>query len=278
MSKDSRKTFAFLWNARPSTRDVITTTNECQFFFFCLFHENSDGRDSSKSNIRISSRRRPYERDVLGPLDFSRKPRPDRSVRVRGPVKKTSDTPPPPLRVSARKEKLFEKTAKRRNRFFFTFFRVDVVKGQKRDGLRGPAALAAAGDGDGAGLALALALALVAVVAVAVAVAGARGRRAGLAAAGGDAVLQGGHPVVGARQVHHAGRARVHLADGQALEVRPVSGREARPRGLDHGQLEVEQVHHGARASRGQRARGDGQAKRRRADDGDDCADGEAAA
>lgn len=52
--------------------------------------------------------------------------------------------------------------------------------------------------------------------------------------------------VVGAGQVHHADGERVHLAESQAFQVRTVSGREARPRGLAHGQLEVEQVRHGA--------------------------------
>lgn len=52
------------------------------------------------------------------------------------------------------------------------------------------------------------------------------------------------HGVVASGQVHHGRGARVHFADGQALEVRPVRGGQARPRGLLHGQFEVEQVHH----------------------------------
>lgn len=54
----------------------------------------------------------------------------------------------------------------------------------------------------------------------------------------------GPHAVVGLGQVHDGRGARVHFADGQALEVRPVNGGQARPRGLVHGQLKVEQVHH----------------------------------
>lgn len=49
----------------------------------------------------------------------------------------------------------------------------------------------------------------------------------------------------GPRQVHHGRGGRVHLAERQSLLVRPVSGRHARPRGLVHGQFEMEQVHHG---------------------------------
>lgn len=52
------------------------------------------------------------------------------------------------------------------------------------------------------------------------------------------------HGLVGPGQVHHRCGARIHFADGQALEVRPVGGGQARPRGLLHGEFEVEQVHH----------------------------------
>lgn len=50
--------------------------------------------------------------------------------------------------------------------------------------------------------------------------------------------------IVGPGQVHHGCGARIHFADGQALEVRPVSGGQGRPRGLFHGQFEVKQIHH----------------------------------
>jgi len=52
------------------------------------------------------------------------------------------------------------------------------------------------------------------------------------------------HGIVGPGQVHHRHGARIHFTDGQVLEVRPVSGGQGRPRGLLHGEFEVEQVHH----------------------------------
>lgn len=48
------------------------------------------------------------------------------------------------------------------------------------------------------------------------------------------------HGIVGPGQVHHRRGARIHFADGQALEVRPVSGGQGRPRGLLYGEFEVE--------------------------------------